>query len=142
MDVRSTVWLIVIARALVGTVFIVIAVQMVLWSRDELAIRAAKGKNGMQAEILTGQIRAGWRKVLRLSLLTIPSWLQLWSVANPATVITGRSVVINIFFTLLMAVDVYGLISQWLERDRLLWLARLYQQKDSLVTDDDGAEGK
>lgn len=128
MDARDVVWLIVVQRALMGSVFMAIAVRMVLWSRDELTIRAAKGKNGMQAEILKGQIKSGWRKVLRIALLTIPSFLQWWGVHHQSpSVYTTRAVVINLFFTLLMAVDVYGLISQWLERGRLLWLARNYR---------------
>ena len=127
MDLRAWVWLIVLERAAMGTIFIVVAVRLVLWSRDELTIRQIRGKNGMQAEILKGQIKSGWRKVLRLGLLTVPSWLQLWAVLNTRNQITMRNVVINLFFTALMAVDIYGLISQWLERNRLLWMARNYR---------------
>lgn len=128
MDVRDWILLIVAQRAVMGAVFLVIAARAALWYRDERAYRKSLGKNGIQAEILSDRIESAWRKTLRILLLTLPSFMQWVGVhRNFNAPYTTRSLVVNLFFTALMLVDVYGLTKQWMHRNRLLWLARHYE---------------
>lgn len=125
----TIVWWLVCARAVLGSIFAVIGVQMVLYARDERTIRRARGDNGMQDEILTGQMRLGWLYVVRLGLLATSAGLALPFIGYVSRMYRWQQVVASSFVLVLTLIDVGALIMKWQERSRLLWMAADYRRK-------------
>lgn len=129
MTTTTWIWTLVWARALLGTLFILIALQMVLHARDELTIRVFKGQNGIEAEILKGQIRFGWLRVGSLTLLTISAWLSAPFVGRHGATYRWPQVIASAFVFVLLLIDGTSAVLKWRERDRLLRMARNYRRK-------------
>jgi hypothetical protein len=126
---ENVIWWLVFARGALGLVFMVIAMQMVFWSRDELLIRKLRSENGMQSEILKGQVRFGWSRVGRLFLLGASATLALPFVIRPGATYRWPQVVASALVLLLTFIDVIDVVMKWRERDRLLSMAENYRRK-------------
>ncbi len=70
------VWWLVGARAVCGTLFLLVNFQTVLYASEERAIRRDAGENGMQEVVLTGEIRFAILRCIVIFLLTSSAWLS------------------------------------------------------------------
>lgn len=129
MEKSMAVWILVLFRALFGCLFCVISIQMVRWAEAELTIRRTRGENGMQEEILLGQIRFGWLSVARLFLLGASAWLSLPFVGHLGLEYRWQHVVAASLVFLLTLMDSAYVYLKWRERSRLLAMAREYRKK-------------
>jgi hypothetical protein len=124
----TVLWWLVLARALIGTLFLIIGIQMILHARDEIVLRAAKGQNGMEAEILKGQVRFGWLRAGALAILASSAWLSLPFVGR-TPLYRWPQIVASALVLLLTCMEAVGVFLKWRERGRLLWMARDYRKK-------------
>ena len=127
MDPVTAVWFMVGIRAIVGTVAFFISVQMVFYAVGERALRMSQGRNGMQLEILTGQVRLGLARVITVFLLTGSAWLSWPFVSQGRVVYHWQQVVASSFVLMLMLIEFVAAVWKWRERDRLLYMAEKYE---------------
>lgn len=129
MTLGDWVWWLVLTRAVLASVFMVIGIQMVTYAREELAIRKSNGNNGMQSEILKGQIRFSWLRVIALFLLGASAWLGLPFVGRFEYAYKWPQVLASSFVLFLAVLEALGVYFKWRERGKLLWMARNYREK-------------